>query len=167
MLKFTKKGLIGLCMALVLTITAAVPAFAAEVTPGVATETAAVSSDIQILSGDMQIVDVTEQGPQVRGSLSGYKSMNVSGSGTGSFVVDVSGSWSPWAGCTLKTSGFSSNATIEISVKYGNDVKFTKILGPNTEAKNIAMLNVSPGGYTVEVKIQNNSNTGNIQVWIY
>lgn len=170
MLKFNAKGLIGLCMALVLTITAAVPAFAAEVTPSgtpATTEPASISEEIHVDYGEMWFADETEGSKQTRGSLSGYKSVNVSGNASGYFIVDVSGSWSPWAGCTLKTSGFSSNATIEITVKLDGDEKFTKVLGPNTEIKNIAMLNVSPGGYRIEVKVQNNSNTGNIQVWFY
>ena len=165
MFKFAKKGFVGMCMAMILAVTAVVPAFAAEASE--APKASIASDTIEVTSGDLQMVDVTDDGPQARGSLSGYRSINVSGSGTGSFVVDVSGSWSPWAGCTLKTSGFSSNATIEISVCYGDDVKCTKILGPNSEVKNIAMLNVDAGGYTVKVNIKNKSNTGNIQVWIY
>ncbi len=159
MLKFAKRSIIGMCMALVLTITAVMPAFAAE--------NSGTPSDIVVTSGDMEIVDVTNNGPQTRGSLSGYRSMDVIGSGEGSFIVDVSGSWSPWAGCTLKTSGFSNNATVEVSVCYGDDVKFTKVLGPNSEVKNIAMLNVSPGGYTIKLHVENNSNTGNLTVRIY
>lgn len=169
MLKFVKKGLkglVGMCMVLALTITAVVPAFAAEI-PNTSAEVSTVTSDMQVTSGDMKLTDVTGDGVQTRGSLSGYRSINVSGSGEGSFVVDVSGSWSPWAGCTLKTSGFSDNSTIEISVCYGDDVKFTKVLGPNTEAKNIAMLNVSPGGYTIKLHVEGNSNVGNITVWFY
>lgn len=165
MLKFAKRGLIGMCMAAVLAITAVVPAFAAEVPE--APVAPATSNSIEVTSGDLQIVDVTDDGPQTKGSLSGYRSINVSGSGTGSFVVDVNGSYSPWAGCTLKTSGFSSNATIDISVCYGDDVKCTKTLGPNSEVKNIAMWNISAGGYTIKINVHNNSNTGNIQVWIY
>lgn len=164
MLKFAKKGLICMCMAAVLAITAVVPAFAAEI-PETLTSTA--SNSIEITSGNLQMVDVTNDGLQTRGSLSGYRSISVSGSGTGSFVVDVNGSYSPWAGCTLKTSGFSSEATIDISVCYGNDVKCSKTLGPNTEVKNIAMLNVSAGGYTIKINVHNNSNKGNITVWIY
>lgn len=159
MFKSIKKQVFGLFMAMVMAISLSVPAFAAE--------TPSVSPDIGVTSGDMQIVEVTDEGIQTRGSLSGYRCVEAIGSGTGFFVVDVSGSWSPWAGCTLKTSNFSSDATIEITVRYGDEVKFTKTLGPNTEVRNIAMLNVSPGGYTVDVKIENNSNRGTIEAWFY
>lgn len=95
--------------------------------------------------------------------------MNIQGSGIASFIVDVNGSWSPWAGCTLKASGFSSNTTIDVQVCYVNDVKCSKRLGPNSEVKNIAMLNVSPGGYTIKFTVNSNAsnNTENLTVWIY
>lgn len=169
MLKFAKKclkGLVGMCMVFALTITAVVPAFAAEV-PNTSAKVATVASDMKVTSGNMKLTDVPDNVLRVNGSLSGYRSVDMSGSGDGFFVVDVSGKWSAWAGCTLKTSGFSDNATIEVSVYYGNDKKFTKVLGPNTEAKNIAMFNVSPGGYTVKLHVKNNSNVGNLTVWFY
>lgn len=158
-MKFTKKGFVGMCLALAMAFTSAMPAFAAEASE--------VPTSAVMTSGDSEVMDAAGNEAVPYGSLSGYRSVNVSGTTSGYFVVDVSGSWSPWAGCTLKTSGFSPNATIEISVCYGDDVKCTKILGPNSEVKNIAMLNVSPGGYTIKVNVKNNTNTGNIQVWIY
>lgn len=161
-MRLAKRGFISICMALMMTFVSAMPAFAAE-----APVTPIVSNDIVVTSGNLQIVDASENDAVPYGSLSGYRSVNVKGSGTAEFVVDVNGSWSPWAGCTLKTSGFSSEATIEISVCYGSDVKCTRTLGPNSEVKNIAMLNVDPGGYTIKLNIKNNSNTGNITVWVY
>lgn len=164
MFKFARKcikSFVGISMVIALTITSVIPAFAAETTEA--------SSNVQILSGDLQVVDITNNNIETKGSLSGYRSMNIQGSGSASFIVDVNGSWSPWAGCTLKTSGFSSNTTIDVQVCYGNDVKCSKRLGPNSEVKNIAMLNVSPGGYTIKFTVNGNAsnNTGNLTVWIY
>lgn len=162
-MKFAKRGFIGMCMAFVLTFTSAVPAFAAE-----ASGVSEVSNSTVVTFVDLEDINATNNEPVPYGSLSGYKSVETPAlSFKGSFVVDVNGSWSPWAGCTLKTEGFSDNATIEISVCYGDDVKFTKILGPNSEATNIAMLNVSPGGYTVNCTVKDNSNAGRITIWIY
>lgn len=159
MFKFIKKGIMGMCMALVMSITTVVSAFADEVSVA--------SNSIDVASSNLELVDVIEDTPQPRGLLSGYGSRDCTGSGEGSFVIDVNGTFAVFAGCTLKTSGFSTDSTIEISVCYGNDVKCSKILGPNSEVKNIAIWNVSPGGYTIKVKVNNNSNTGNITVWIY
>lgn len=149
-----KKGIVGMCMALALATMATVPAFAAESTPATS-ETAVVSS--------------TVDGEKVaRGVLSGYNQTSVSGNREGSFMVNVSGSGSPFAGCTLKTSGFSSNAEIKIRVMCGEDEKIGwKTFGSDTEFKNIAMWFVEPGGYKVEYKVENNAATGTIQCWIY
>ena len=150
-----------MCLALVIAITAVMPAFATEVST--------ITEDVKITSGDLQIVAVSDvdDAKETRGVLSGYRSITVSGSGTGSFMVDVNGSYSLWAGCTLKTSGFTTDAKVRITVLYDDDVKLTKILGPNTEITDIVMWNVSAGGYTVEYQIEGNSNVGQIQVWIY
>lgn len=158
-MRFAKRGLIGMCMALALVVTSVIPAFAAEVS--------------QPSTSSPQIVEVSAKAANEvatpRGSLSGYKSVNVSGNVDGYFVVDVSGSGSPWAGCTLKTSGFSDNATIQMRVVdgHGNEKVGWRSFGPNTEAKNIPMAFVEAGGYKVYVKVANNSNTGNITCWIY
>lgn len=77
-----------------------------------------------------QNIDVTDNNAKAKGSLSGYRSMNIQGSGSASFIVDVNGSWSPWAGCTLKTSGFGSNTTIDVQVCYGNAVKRDSQMNP-------------------------------------
>lgn len=146
-MKFAKRGFIGMCMALVLTFISAVPAFAAEVS---------------------EVPEVSKSTVVTYGSLSGYASVDAPAlSFIGHFVVDVNGTWSPIAGCTLKTEGFSPNATIEISVCYGDDVKLTKILGSNTEIKNIPMYNVSPGGYTVNCTVKDNSAAGKVTIWVY
>lgn len=159
MLKFAKKSIFATCMALVLTFMTIVPAYATEASVG--------SSDIKIISGNLQVEDVTDNIAQTRGNLSGYKCMAIKGSGSASFVMDVSGSWSPWAGCTLKSTDFSPNTTIEVTLRLGDDEKFKRTLGPNTEVRNIAMLNVDPGGYTVEITVNNNSNKGYLHIWIY
>ncbi len=162
-MKFAKRGFIGMCMALVLTFISAVPAFAAEVS-----EVPEVSKSTVVTFGELEGLDVTDSEPVPYGSLSGYASVDAPAlSFIGHFVVDVNGTWSPIAGCTLKTEGFSPNATIEISVCYGDDVKLTKILGPNTEIKNIPMYNVSPGGYTVNCTVKDNSAAGKVTIWVY
>lgn len=167
MFKFTKKTLVSLCMALALMVTAAVPAFAAEATPDVATEPAVSTAKLTVSHEDMVLEDVAEKDAQTRGTLSGYGSTTAPKSGSGSFTVNVNGSWSAWAGCTLKTSGFSSNATIKITVKYGDSEKCSKILGPENEVTNIPIWGVTAGGYTIEYEVQNSTTNGTIQVWIY
>ena len=162
-MKFANRGFIGMCMALVLTFTSAIPAFAAE-----DSEVPEVSNSTVVTLGESEGSDVTDSEPVPYGSLAGHKKVDAPAmSFIGHFVVDVNGSWSPIAGCTLKTEGFSPNATIEISVCYGDDVKCTKILGPNTEVKNIPMYNVSPGGYTVKCTVRDNSAAGTVEIWIY
>lgn len=101
----------------------------------------------------------------VNGSLSGYgyKYDNTDGS----FTISVDGSWSPFAGCTIKTEGFSSSSQITVSV-YDSEgsCKTTKTLGANDEKANIAIFNVPVGTYTIRYSILNPSG-GSIQVWIY
>ena len=102
---------------------------------------------------------------QPRGSLSGYGSKYAYGSS--SFSLSVNGSWSPFAGCTIKTEGFSSNSTISVSVyDSSGSCKTTKTLGPNDEKANIAIFNVSPGTYKISYTVDNPSN-GTVSVWIY
>ena len=156
MFAINKKRIAGLCMALTFVFASAIPAFAAE--PNLQSE---------IPADSVEIIDETNSEAQPCGTLSGYRSIDLSGEGDKSFIVDVNGMSSAWAGCTLKTSGFSSEATLDITVKYGDTTMCHKILGPNSEARNIALWGVSSGGYTVEVTIKNNTNTGNLQIWIY
>lgn len=102
---------------------------------------------------------------QPYGSLSGYghKYDNTNGS----FTFTVSGSWSPYAGVTIKTEGFSSSTRITVKV-YDSDgsCKTTKTLSGNDEKANIAIINVPTGTYTVRYSMQNAS-SGNIHVWVY
>lgn len=93
---------------------------------------------------------------QPRGSLSGYgHEWHSGGSNLDFFDFEVTGSWSPWAGCTVKTEGFPSSASIayrlvrregnsEISMFPDNSDRW---INGNGEDKNIPLLNVSPGTY--------------------
>ena len=101
----------------------------------------------------------------INGSLSGYG--HKYDSNTGSFTFSVSGSWSPYAGCTIKTEGFSSSSRIVVSVyDSSGSSKTSQTLGANDAKENIAIFNVSPGTYTVKYSIANPS-SGTIHVWIY
>lgn len=99
------------------------------------------------------------------GSLSGYGQRTVSA--TGSFTMQVNGSWSPWAGCTIRTEGFDSQTVNEVHVydESGNE-KAKATLNGNMEIANLAMLNVSPGKYKVSYGMSMPS-TGTIIVQIY
>lgn len=101
----------------------------------------------------------------VNGSLSGYGYKY--DTTDGSFTISVEGSWSPFAGCTIKTEGFSSSSQITVGV-YDSEgsCKTTKTLGANDEKANIAIFNVPVGTYTIRYSILNPSG-GSIQVWIY
>ena len=101
MFKFTKKSLVAMCMAIVLTIVSAVPTFAVEVP----TDT-------------LQIVELSDNEATPYGTLSGETTVNVSGNGSGEFYVNVNGSWSPWAHCTLITKGFSYGSKIKLRVCF-------------------------------------------------
>ncbi len=160
-MSIARKNVVGMCMALVLTTMSSVPVFAAENPSAPATAEPVVEAPV--------LADASDEGIQPYGSLSGYNQKSISGTGDSYFNVEVSGSGSPFAGCTLKTSNFSENAEIEIRVLYGDNKEKIgwKSFGPNTEFKNIAMWGVEPGRYKVEYKIKNNNATGTIQCWIY
>ena len=109
---------------------------------------------------------VVEEVVQPRGVLSGYNNTYTSKI-SGSFTVNVTGSWSAYAGCTIKTEGFSSSSSITVSVyDSSGSCKTTKTLGANEAKENIAILNVSPGTYTVIYSMTKPS-SGTIHVWIY
>lgn len=101
----------------------------------------------------------------VYGSLSGYGYKYDDNDGSFSFAVN--GSWSPYAGCTIKTEGFSNSTSVTVKVYDSNgSCKTTKTLGANDEKGNIAIFNVPIGTYTVRYSMSNPSG-GSIQVWIY
>lgn len=103
---------------------------------------------------------------QPRGVLSGYNNTYTSKS-SGSFTFNVTGSWSPYAGCTIKTEGFSSSSSITVSVYDSSGYcKTTQTLGTNTAMENITIFNVPTGTYTIKYSISSPS-AGTIHVWIY
>ena len=104
------------------------------------------------------------------GTLSGYGSGSISGSNThdGEFWVDVTGTWSSFAGCTIKTSGFSENDSVIVTVydQSGNQKCSRQLEGSSSEKKNIPIFNVSPGRYHVTIWVSSRQ-AGIVQCWIY
>lgn len=121
------------------------------------------------LAAEVNVPDVPaqqqEEGIVPYGSLSGYGQKY--DTGTGSFTMTVNGSWSPFAGCTIRTEGFNSSTINEIRVydESGNE-KASATLTGNMDVRNLTMLNVSPGTYTVRYGMVNVSG-GTIIVQIY
>lgn len=110
-------------------------------------------------------VQQQEDGIVPYGSLSGYGEKATSS--TISFKMTVNGSWSPWAGCTLRTEGFADATTNEIKVRDASgNVKAQATLKGNMEVANLAMYNVSPGEYEVTTIMAFPSN-GKIIVHVY
>lgn len=127
-------------------------AFAAEVPE------ASVQQQVEVPEA---VVDV----PVPYGSLSGYGQAKISG--TDSFTFPVNGSWSPFAGCTIRTEGFDSQTVNEVIVcdASGNE-KARATLKGNMEVANLAIFNVSPGTYEVTSFMTMPSN-GTVIVHIY
>lgn len=165
-MKFNKKGFVSMCLAVVMLVALAIPAFAAEIPAD--TKSYAVSNTIEGTSSDLQPEYTSSFGVQPLGTLSGYACVNISGDQTGTFTVNVDGSWSPWGHARIKTNDFAEHATVSVKIISENETKITRDLGPNTDAKDIVYWNAKPGGYTVEVSVKNNNGaTGFLQVWIY
>lgn len=110
-----------------------------------------------------------DSGIQPYGSLSGYAQHYHSATApqTGSFSITVNGSWSPYAGWTLKTD-FDSCSYFKVYLTRPDGTKIGSELYPNAtdEIKNQVLLNVPTGTYIVHYQVQT-SCTGTIQVWIY
>lgn len=104
------------------------------------------------------------------GSLSGYAS-HTHHSGDAlecSFPIQVSGSWSPFAGWTVKTN-FSDSCRISyvyLTRPDGTKIGDTLYPGPNDELANKALFNVPTGTYTVHYGLSTSCD-GTIQVYIY
>ena len=102
------------------------------------------------------------------GSLSGYSNFHFEkgDTSTGPFPIQVTGSWSPWAGCTIKTE-FDDYANITVYLtrpdgsKIGDTFTFSK-----SQEHAFTIFNVPTGEYKVCYSIDTNS-SGNITVWIY
>lgn len=147
-------------LALVMCIPTALTCFAAEPSTG------QVTSDVSITSSESV---------QPRGVLSGYAGFNYVEGVTpyiGEFTIEVTGSWSAFAGLTVKTSGFdpalSSEETVQVILYRpdGSVIHEGVYLGANDEVKNKPLFNVPTGTYTVVYRVLTVSN-GRIDVWIY
>lgn len=117
-------------------------------------------------------VDTTSESQiQPRGSLSGYGSQYTSGNVSGQFNLSVTGSWSPWAGCTVKFEGFPNGTTIYyslINVNTGSTVfsrSFTTS-SSDIDDNNIPMVNVSPGTYRLTWSLST-AKSGTIHCYVY
>lgn len=108
---------------------------------------------------------------QPRGSLSGYGSQYTSSKISGQFSFSVTGSWSPWAGCTVKFENFPNGTTIYYTltnVNTGTSMfsrSFT-ISSNDLDDNNIPLANVSPGTYCLSWSLSN-SNAGTIRCYVY
>lgn len=112
---------------------------------------------------------------QPRGSLSGYgHEWHGGGSGIDYFDFTVSGSWSPWAGCTVKTEGFPSSASTAyrlVRLDGGSEIAMfpdnaDRWLNGNNEDKNIPLFNVSPGTYRLYYQCYF-GDSGTVHCWVY
>ena len=108
-----------------------------------------------------------------RGVLSGYNNGTTDHtddwySQDGDFYVDVTGSWSAFAGCSLKTEGFASDDCVIIHVydESGTEKCSATLEGSSAEKKNIAIFNVSPGRYHVTFWVYSHT-PGTVHCWIY
>ena len=104
------------------------------------------------------------------GSLSGYAYYYHSRNDSliGSFTIEVTGSWSPYAGWTLKTDFPSGTEFDYVYLTRPNGTQIGSTLYPsaNSEISNQLLLDVPMGTYTVYYRLSSNS-SGTIQVWIY
>lgn len=152
------KRFLSILCALALCLSCGVTAFASEV------------SDTPV---SVSVASTDEGGePVPYGSLSGYASFNFTYGKTerhGSFPIQVNGSWSPWAGWTVKTN-FDPSETGTIffwlTRPDGSKIGDFAYPGANGEVKNMALFNVPAGTYQVNYKIDSFAD-GNVQVWIY
>lgn len=110
---------------------------------------------------------------QPRGVLSGYGQGSTNHSGNyfpheGEFWFDVTGSWSVFAGCTIKTDGFSNDDIVTVTVydQDGNEKCSKNLEGATDEKKNIPIFNVSPGRYHVTIWVLSGT-PGTVKCWIY
>lgn len=114
---------------------------------------------------------ISESIVQPRGVLSGYGHQYTSGRKAGSFDFAVTGSWSAFAGCTVKFEGFPNGTTIKYTLTYvgNNQQKFSRSFTVNSsdnEDNNIAIYNVSTGTYRLTWELSN-VQSGTIHCYIY
>lgn len=114
---------------------------------------------------------VLENEVQPRGVLSGYGYQYTSGKKAGSFDFTVTGSWSAFAGCTVKFEDFPTGTTIKYTLTQvsNNQQKFSRsftINSSDNEDNNIAIFNVSTGTYRLTWELSN-IQTGTIRCYVY
>ena len=121
--------------------------------------------------GHSAILNKTQNsGVSMYGVLSGYAqhTQYSTDSTSVTFNIDVTGSWSAYAGWTVKT---NFNGDVKINRVYltrPNGSQIGSTLYPNTvdEITNKLLTNVPVGTYTVHYDLDRPT-TGTIQVWIY
>lgn len=163
------KQMLTMMLALALVFSLSIPAFAAEVRNDEFSIANALTTE-ETLGAES-----TEESStiQPRGVLSGYGNGTTGQSGDywpsdGEFYFDVTGSWSPFAGCTIKTEGFIENDCVLVYVynEDGDVIVEKELIGSSAEIKNIPIFNVSPGRYRVYFLVRS-SIPGTVHVWIY
>ncbi len=162
-------------LSMLLCVLTVIPAFANETSKTKIGISSVTIAETEVQPDVSSVVTSNEDVIQPRGSLSGYghrwigsTTGSPNGVTDGSYTFTVNGSWSPWAGLTVKAEGFSSDAIIVVHVlKDGNFVcDGIDLYGSNQEKANIALWNVSPGEYTVNYSVKS-SVAGTIHTWIY
>lgn len=116
-------------------------------------------------------VSVNDPANPERGVLSGYASYDYyaySSSTVGTFPLTVSGSWSAFAGWTVKTNfGGGGYITVYLTRPDGSQIGNIVQLDPTDEHANMSLWNVPTGTYQVHYSITSTYYSGSIQVWIY
>lgn len=118
-----------------------------------------------------EVTSISEDQVQPRGSLSGYGSQATSGLIAGQFTFAVNGSWSPWAGCTVKFEGFPSGtgfSYVLTNVDTGTTMFSRSFTTTNYDIddNNIPMVNVAPGNYRLTWTIAS-PKSGTIHCYVY
>ena len=116
----------------------------------------------------------TEEPVRPYGSLSGYGQQYTNGNISGSFEFNVTGSWSPWAGCTVKFDDFPAGSVINFRLvevssgrwMFGNSDRSFTVTSSDNEDNNIPLLNVSPGTYRLMWTIVG-TERGTVRCYIY
>lgn len=168
MSKFKRMFTLMLALALVLSLSTS--AFAAEVDADESFYANAPATEESLSEASTE--DATSS-VQPRGVLSGYGCGTTFHSGDyypheGEFWFDVTGSWSGFAGCTIKTEGFADNDWVLVKVydEQGNEKVSKELVGASDEIKNILVLNVTPGRWHVTLWTRTGMN-GRVHCWIY
>lgn len=116
------------------------------------------------ITPELEPAALTMPGIQPYGVLEGYGSKTAYGDNN--FTFYVNGSWSPYAGCTVKTSGFTCSSVAIGLYDASGACKASMQLSGNDEKRNYALFNVSPGLYTVRYALSTPC-TGSVYVWVY